>query len=170
MAYTLETVYNRAACTAMARALRKTVRKKQSRRTHIFGAAAAAAGVLLALPWYQGYVFGLRTAVTLIAVAVILLAMLLEDRLNGSSAARHMVKGTEKNRCVFSEDGFTTENAVGKTQWQYSSVSRVVRTGDYLVLLFDRHHAQAYDLRRVADPEGLTQFAAAKTGRPVERV
>ena len=170
MAYTLETVYNRAACTAMARALRKTVRRKKSRRMRIFGGVALGVGLLLALPWYQGYEFDLSTALTVLAMAVIVVVMLFEDQLNGYLAGKRVIEGAEKNRCVFSEDGFTTENAVGKTQWQYSSVSRVVRTGDYLVLLFDRHHAQAYDLRRVADPEGFTQFVAVKTGQPAEQV
>lgn len=35
--FTFETTYNQKAMTTMARALRKTVRKKHSRRSHIFG-------------------------------------------------------------------------------------------------------------------------------------
>ena len=70
MPYTFETNYDFKALTAMARALRKTVRRKTSRRVRVFGGIAVAVGLLLAVPWYQGYEFGLSTAVTILAVAV----------------------------------------------------------------------------------------------------
>ena len=50
MEFTFETVYNQKAVTAMARALRKTLRKKKSRRSHIFGWIILVIAVLLTLP------------------------------------------------------------------------------------------------------------------------
>ena len=82
MPYTFETNYDFKALTAMARALRKTVRRKKSRRVRIFGGIAVAVGLLLAVPWYkvyefvlavpwyEGSKFDLLTAVTILAVAV----------------------------------------------------------------------------------------------------
>ena len=55
MPYTFETNYDFKALTAMARALRKTVRRKTSRRVRVLGGIAVAVGLLLAVPWYQGY-------------------------------------------------------------------------------------------------------------------
>jgi len=37
MEFRFETVYNQKAFTSMAKALRKTIRKKRSKRSHIFG-------------------------------------------------------------------------------------------------------------------------------------
>ena len=44
--FTFETDYDISALSAMARALRKTVRKKQSRRSRIFGWTVAVLGIL----------------------------------------------------------------------------------------------------------------------------
>lgn len=37
MEFTFQTIYNQKELTTMARALRKTLRKKKSRRSHVFG-------------------------------------------------------------------------------------------------------------------------------------
>ena len=49
MEFIFETTYDKEALTVMARALRKTVRKKKSRRSHIFGWIVAALGAFLAV-------------------------------------------------------------------------------------------------------------------------
>ena len=49
MEFTLNSVYDQTAVTAMARALRKTVRKKHSRRSHVFGWIVVAFSLLLLL-------------------------------------------------------------------------------------------------------------------------
>ena len=172
MPYTFETTYDFKALTAMARALRKTVRRKKSRRVRIFGGIAVVVGLLLAVPWYEGYEFGLSTAATILAVAVILFVMLFEDQLNGYLAGKRMIKGTEKNRSAFDEVGFTTENAVGQTRWNYASIRKAVRTGDYFVFLFDKNHAQVYDIRTLAggSPEDFAALIGEKTGGAVETV
>ena len=50
MEFTTTTDYDMKTLTAMARALRKTVRKKRSRRTHIFGWIVVLLGTFLLLP------------------------------------------------------------------------------------------------------------------------
>ena len=49
VSFTFETVYDQRAMTAMARALRKTVRRKRNRRVRIFGIIAAVLGILVSL-------------------------------------------------------------------------------------------------------------------------
>ena len=49
MEFTFETSYNQKALTTMARALRKTVRKKRSRRSHILGWIVMIMGAFLAV-------------------------------------------------------------------------------------------------------------------------
>ena len=172
MPYTFETTYDFKALTAMARALRKTVRRKTSRRVRVFGGIAVAVGLLLAVPWYEGYEFGLSTAATILAVAVILFVMLFEDQINGYLAGKRMIKGTEKNRGAFDEVVFTTENAVGQTRWNYASIRKAVRTGDDFVFLFDKNHAQVYDIRSLkgGSPEDFAALIGEKTGGAVETV
>ena len=54
MEFHFTTVYDRACMTAMARALRKTVRRKHSRRTNLFGYLLIAFVLLLWLPIING--------------------------------------------------------------------------------------------------------------------
>ena len=51
MEFKFETAYNQDALTAMAKALRKTIRKKRSRRSHIFGTIVIALALFLTLPF-----------------------------------------------------------------------------------------------------------------------
>ena len=47
MEFVFETSYDQKGLTAMARGLRKTLRKKKSRRSHVFGWAVVVLGLLL---------------------------------------------------------------------------------------------------------------------------
>lgn len=47
MEFQFETRYDQKGLTALARALRKTIRKKRSRRSHIFGWCIVALAILL---------------------------------------------------------------------------------------------------------------------------
>ena len=81
MEFTFETKYTAKTMASMAKALRKTIRKKHSRCSHIFGWVAVALGVLLAIS--NGFMLDFRTVATLIAVLVILIALVFEDKING---------------------------------------------------------------------------------------
>ena len=74
MEFTTATDYDMKTLTAMAKALRKTVRKKKSRRAHIFGWIVVLLGTLLLLP-QAGSSFSIsgKTLLTLAAVLAILL-------------------------------------------------------------------------------------------------
>lgn len=98
MEFTFETAYNAKTMTQMAKVLRKTVRKKHSRRSHIFGWLVIALGLVLML---SSDSWGVSTMVTGLAVAVILVVQLFEDRLNGMVARKRMLPGTERAVTVF---------------------------------------------------------------------
>ena len=53
MEFTFDTAYDQKTVTAMVRALRKTQRKKRSRRSHILGWAVIVLGTLLSSPILQ---------------------------------------------------------------------------------------------------------------------
>ena len=103
MEFVFETDYDRKAMTAMAKGLRKTVRKKHSRRSHIFGWIVIALGLLLSWPSSD---VNRGDVVTWIAMAVLLLALVFEDRLNGAIARKRMLPGTDKTVATFSEEGY----------------------------------------------------------------
>ena len=83
MGIQFETDYNMETLTAMAKGLRKTVRKKRSRRVHIFAAVVLILGLLTILATTAGgEPFGASGIVTLLALLVLILATVFEDRLN----------------------------------------------------------------------------------------
>ena len=67
--FTFETDYDISALSAMARALRKTVRKKQSRRSRIFGWTVAVLGILTTAA------LGINV-VTLTAIVILVLSVI----------------------------------------------------------------------------------------------
>ena len=120
MEFTTATDYDMKTLTAMAKALRKTVRKRKSRRAHIFGWIVVLLGTLLLLP-PAGSSFSIsgKTLLTLAAVLAILLTFIFEDRLNGYFARKRLLPGTESAVSVFKEDSYHTETRSGQTDWPY---------------------------------------------------
>ena len=145
MEFGFETVYNREALTVMAKGLRKTVRKKHSRRSHFFGWVVFVLALLVSLPSETG--IESKNVVTWLVAAVLLLTLLLEDRLNGWIAKKRMLPGTDRAVATFSEDGYYSETAMGNTEWKYENVSALAETKDYFVFVFGFNHAQVYDKR-----------------------
>ena len=81
MNVTFQTVYDQKALRTMARALRKTVRKKHSRRSHVFGWIVAALGLLLSfLSGEDGFTVTGKTVLTWLVVAVIVVTVVLLRR------------------------------------------------------------------------------------------
>ena len=169
MEFTFETEYNAKTMTVMARALRKTVRKKHSRRSHIFGWIVTVLGLLLAV---KNFAFDFRTVVTLIAVAAILIALIFEDRINGSAAKKRLLPGTEKAVSVFTEEGFTSETDVGKTEWNYDKILVIAETADFFVFIFSASHAQLYDKRSLqgGTVDEFRRFIEAATGKQAQPI
>ena len=144
--FTFETTYNQKAMTTMARALRKTVRKKHSRRSHIFGWIITVLAVLLVLPiGEREVVFNFRTVITWAVIVIIVATLLFEDWINGYIARKRMLPGTAFALCTFGEDDYVSETKAGKTEWKYENIETIAETKDYFVFLFGKNHAQVYD-------------------------
>ena len=169
MEFTFETAYNAKSMTQMARVLRKTVRKKHSRRSHIFGWLVIALGLVLML---SSDSWGVSTMVTGLAVAVILVVQLFEDRLNGMVARKRMLPGTERAVTVFSEDGYVSETEAGRTQWKYENIGLLAETADFFVFVFGQNHAQLYDKTHLqgGTPEDFRRFIEEKTNKQTVQV
>ena len=146
MEFVFETEYGREAFTAMARGLRKTVRKKQSKRSHIFCSIVMILALLFTIPLGdKTFTLDFKTVVNLLLVLVLLLVLIFEDRFNGYTARKRMLKGTEKAKTVFRDDDYESETEMGKTEWSYGKIKALAETEDYLVFVFSENHAQVYD-------------------------
>ncbi len=149
MQYTFETLYNQEALTVMAKGLRKTIRKKKSKRSHLFGWIVVALAILLPfISGEDGLTLDLRTIITWTAGIAIIVALIFEDQLNGYFARKRMLKGTEKAISTFDTEninGFVSETEIGKSAFSYDKIVQVAETGKYFVFVFSENHAQVYD-------------------------
>ena len=145
MEFRFETQYTAKTMAVMARALRKTIRKKRSRRS---------------------------TVITLAAAAVILFALLFEDRINGYVASKQLLPGMEKAVTVFSEGGFTSTTDVGTTEWKYDKIAMLAETAGFFVFIFSASHAQLYDKQHLqgGTAEEFRHFIEQQTGKPVQQI
>ena len=170
MEFTFETSYNQKALTTMAKALRKTIRKKRSRRSHILGWVVMIMGALLAVNSLRsGVVFNAKNIVTWLAILAILIVFIWEDALNGYIASKRMLKGTEKATSIFTEEGFASITEIGKSEWNYDKVMLVGDTKDYFVFIYSANHAQVYDKSSISGgtAEEFCRFIEEKTGKNV---
>ena len=170
MEFSFETQYNAKTMAVMAKALRKTVRKKHSRRSHVFGWIVVAFSLLLLLS--DGFAVDFRSVVTWIAVLAILAALLFEDKLNGYVAKKRLLPGTDSSVAVFTENGFVTTTDVGKSEWNYDKIISIAETADFFVFIFSANHAQLYDKRHLqgGTAEDFRLFIEAATGKTVQMV
>ena len=151
MEFIFETTYNQKALTAMAKGLRKTARKKRSKRSHIWGWIVIAIAILLTLADINsGFAVTANKIITWLATLVILIVLLFEDKINGYVARKRMLAGTEKSKAVFSEEGFSSETEVGKTEWNYDRILMLAENKDYFVFIFSANHAQVYDKSNIS--------------------
>ena len=173
MEFTFDTVYDQKAVTAMARGLRKTIRKKRSRRSHIFGWLVVLFILLLTVPLSgEKLVVEGRTIITWAAGAVILAALIFEDRLNAWFARRRMMPGTDRATSIFGEESYSSETAAGKTQWRYDNIREIAENSSYFVFVFDQRYAQVYDKRTMSGgtEEEFRDFIRSRTGKEIKRI
>ena len=173
MEFTFETSYNQKALTTMAKALRKTIRKKRSRRSHMLGWIVMIMGALLAVNSLRsGVVFNAKNIVTWLAILAIFIVFIWEDALNGYIASKRMLKGTEKATSIFTEEGFASTTEIGKSEWNYDKVLLVVDMKKYFVFIYSANHAQVYDKSSIlgGTVEGFGVFIEGKTGKKVVKI
>lgn len=169
MEFVFETVYDQKALTTMAKALRKTLRKKRSLCSHIFGFIIIILSLLISLPT-DGV--EMRNVVTWIAVLLIFVVLIWEDQINGFIAGKRMLPGTSKSTCRFNADSYYSETAMGCTQWHYDNIDAVAETADYFIFIFSTNHAQAYDKSSLAagTADEFGRFIEERTGRTVQKI
>ena len=173
MNVTFQTVYDRKALRTMARALRKTVRKKHSRRSHVFGWIVAALGLLLSLlPGEDGFAVTGKAVLTWLIVAVIVVTLIWEDRINAYFAGKRALPGTLCTTTTFDEEGYTSTNTAGETRWKYENIQLVAETAEYFAFVLNANHAQVYQKESMTGGTAneFRAFLEEKLGKPVEQI
>ena len=175
MEFHFTTVYDHACMTAMAKALRKTVRRKHSRRTNLFGCLLIAFVLLLWLP----IVTGRRSAdfgdiVSLISIIFVAIVLWKEDSLNAFLAQKRMLPSSRKAEATFTDSGYRNVTEAAVTEWNYENIplAAICDVGDYVVFALNKTFAQAYDKRTLigGSMENFYRFLEEKTGKTVEKV
>lgn len=173
MEFQFKTAYNQDAITAMAKAIRKTARKKRSRRSHIFGVVVIILALLLTLPiGDKEFVLDYKTVITWIAAAVIFVTLIFEDSLNGYVARKRMLPGLEKAHVTFKADGYYSETEIGSSEFKYSTILSLAETEKYFVFIFSQSHAQVYDKASIAGGtiEEFRAFIKGVTGKEIQTI
>ena len=151
MEFRFETNYDLKALTAMAKAIRKTIRKKHSRRSHIFGWIVTALALLLILPLGDDpFVLNFNTVITGLAALAILFTLVFEDKINGYVAKKRMPVGTDKAVAVFTPENYISTTELGKSEFSYDKIALLAETKDYFVFIIDASHAQIYAKNSIA--------------------
>ena len=167
----IRTHYDRDALTAMARGLRRTVRRKRSRITRVLGVCIALLGISLGLgelllnPPEIGWP-------SLLAGLVVTAVLLTEDRVNGRLARSKMLPGTAESVTRFGPEGYETTTQAGTMAWKYENILAIAEGKRYFVFALSQRHAQAYDKQGFLQgtPEELRTLLRDKTGLPVTKM
>ena len=173
MEFVFETVYDQQAVTAMARALRKTVRKKHSRRSHIVGWVLVVLALALSFATGEnGFAVTGKTVFTWLVVLIMVVTLIWEDAINGYFARKRALPGTEHTSTTFDAEGYFSSNAAGDTRWNYENVLLVAEDANYFVFVLNVNHAQVYDKRRMTGGTAgdFRAFIEDVTEKTVEKI
>lgn len=167
MNFKFNTEYNLTALTAMAKTLRKTVRKRKNTASRIFGCVVIVLALILIIPFGdERFVLNFNRIITLAAAIVILAVLLFEDKINAYFAKKRMIKGTDTAESIFKENEFISETELATSRWQYESIKIIAETNNYFVFVFDMNHAQVYDKKCLSEEKTneFREFISEKTG------
>ena len=169
MEFTCHTTYDQKALTAMARAVRKTVRAKRNRYIRLY--AWIIIGLLLVSVWLSwGNVW--QTALNSAAIVAMLLVTWKEDAINGYFAKRKALPGTDFSDTVFHPDNFLVKTAAAESRWQYDKILALADTDGYVIFVMGKNHAMAMEK---ANLEGgsiseFCRFIEDKSGRKIQNI
>ena len=169
MEFTCHTTYDQTALTAMARAVRKTVRAERSRIVRYYGwIVLGLLAVALWLSWGTPW----RMALSCMVIAVLLLVHWKEDAINGYVAKRKALPGTDAADTIFYPDQFLVKTAAAETRWQYDKILALAETREYIVLVMGMNHAMAIEktaLEGGSIPE-FYRFLEEKSGHKIQNI
>lgn len=173
MEFRFETDYDRKGFTVLCRALRLSVRKKHSRRVHIFGWCVVVLGILMiALSLTNQEPWSLPNTITGAAVLVLLIVLFRENQLNAWISRRNLLPGTEHAVSVFGPEGYMSTTAAAVSEFHYDAIQCVCETPDHFVLFLGKRHGQLFDKHSLTGGtiDEFRAFITEKTGKPITHI
>lgn len=169
MKFTCHTTYDQKALTAMARAVRKTIRAKRSRRIRLY--AWVIIGLLLVSLWLSwGNVW--QSVLNCAVIAALLLINWKEDALNGYFAKRKALPGTDAADTAFYPDYYLVKTWAAESKWHYDKILALAQTRDYLVFVMGKDHALAME-KATLEGGSMREFCCfleEKSGRKIQNI
>lgn len=169
MIFTCHTTFDKKTLTIMARAVRKTMRAKRSRRIRLY--AWSIIGLLLVATWLSwGNIW--QTAANCVVIVALLLINWKEDAINGYFAKHKIMSGTESCEIKFYPTCFYMKNSVSFSKWKYDKILAMVDTGDYFVLVMGKNHAVAIEKANLKGGSILefSRFIEEKSGQIIQNI
>ena len=173
MGFQFETDYDRKTFVETAKCLRKTVRKKRSRRVHIFAGIVLACGLF----WGIGRIISdgalrWRSFITLLSSLLLILISLFEDRLNAWVGRRSLLPGMEHADTTFMEDGYILKTSVTESRFSYTQILAIAETQRYFVFALSKNQAQTFDKESMSGGslDDFRAFLTEKTGKSISFV
>lgn len=171
MEFVFETIYDQKGIAVMAEALRKTIRKKKSKKQHVWAILIIILAVMLSVPKNnEEFVITFNLVITWIAVVVMVMAFIFQDKINGYFARKRMITGMEKSITTFKDDSYVSETNIGKTEFYYTNILEIVENNDYFIFIFDKSHAQIYDKNGITkgNIDEFRNFITKKTDKEIQ--
>lgn len=169
MEFTCHMIYHQKALTAMARAVRKTIRAKASCRAHIFSwiVILVTLGTLY-LSWGTPW----KMVINGVVLAVLLLVNWKEDAINGYVGKRSAMPGTDCVDITFHPDCYVVVTPAAESRWQYDKISALAETKEYIVFVFGKNHALAVEkaVLEGGSVEEFRRFIEEKTAKKIQNI
>ena len=146
MEFVFETTYDLKALTAVAKGLRKTVRKKKSRCSRLLGMILVLLSLFLALFTPPTS----RTLLLLIVALLITAVLCFEDSLIGYIAKKRMLPGTNLQTSRFTDVSYHSVTDVGTTEFHYDRIVAIAESKDYFIFTFSDKHAQVHNKHTIS--------------------
>lgn len=173
MDFSFQTVYDHGALTAIARALRKTYRKKNSVIMRILMVLLLAVGIYSSTPLGgKEFSFTAGNLISYATLLVVFITLIWEDAVNAVFAKRRLPRGEYVVDAVFDDDGFTIGNDENKTYCAYQRVKHLAETKYFYIFIFNEHHAEIFDkdgLSGITEEE-FCDFICTKTEKEFQKV
>lgn len=168
-----QTLYDHAALTAIARAIRKTFHRKKNIATRIFMLIVLIFGVYSSTP-LSGKEFRITggNVICYITLVFIFLTLVWEDGVNALFAKRRLPRGEYLVDAVFDDEGMTIGTAENNSYCVYQRIKYLAETRYFYIFIFNENHAEVFEkdsLSGVSDEE-FREFICKKTQKQIQKI
>jgi len=173
MEFIFETMYDQKGIAVMAEALRKTIRKKRSKKQHVWAMLIIILGIILSMPKNnEEFKITFNFIITWVAIITMVVVLIFQDKINGYIARKRMIAGMEKSITTFKEDSYISETNIGKTEFYYKNIQEIAENNNYFIFIFDQSHAQIYDKNGITKGsiDEFKKFITQKTEKEIQNV